>query len=666
MAAMVICAFTPLYADDAGDTTASLKSLSLEELSSVPVETVYGASKHQQNVDEAPSSVTIITRDEIQKAGYRTLAEILDSVPGLYTRYDRDYTELGVRGFNNPGDYNSSFLLLVDGHRMNVSLTGNAAIDRGFAVDVDLIERVEVIRGPGASLYGDNAFFAVINVVTRRGRDTGGAEASVSGGSLGSYDGRFGCGGVFSNGVEMVVSGSYFHSDGNPRLFYKEFDTPAQNHGIADHVDSERAGSLLTSLAWKDFALEGAVVEHMKQVPTGSFGAVFNDPRNQTLDDQAFADLKFEHPFESGLALQARLGYDYASTLGTYVENLGLPDRVVNQDNFQCQSLTGDLQLRQTFFENHTVTGGAEFVDNLQERQRNYNVEPARVYLDDRRQGMDYGLFLQEEYRILANLIFNGGVRYDDFYTCGSTVNPRLGLICQPVKGTSLKLLYGTAFRAPTPYELYYNDGGDTQIANPRLEPESITTGELVAEQQMGRHWSASASGFYNDINHLIEQTTIPPGDPNAGKIQEQNLGRASAKGLELALKGTWAGGFEGRASFSLTDARDGVTGARLVDSPADLAKLDLTAPLCPGKVFATLEWRYMSDRATLAGQTDPAYQVVNLTLFSRRLVRGLELSASVYNLFDTKYSDPGGEEHLQDLIQQNGRDWRVKATWYF
>ena len=173
LAAIVICGFSPSYAEDAQDPTAALKSLSLEELTSMRVETVYGASKHEQKVDEAPSSVTIITRDEIQKAGYRTLAEILDSVPGLYTRYDRDYTELGIRGFNNPGDYNSSFLLLVDGHRMNVSLTGNAAIDRGFAVDVDLIERVEVIRGPGASLYGDNAFFGVINVITRRGRETG-------------------------------------------------------------------------------------------------------------------------------------------------------------------------------------------------------------------------------------------------------------------------------------------------------------------------------------------------------------------------------------------------------------------------------------------------------------------------------------------------------------
>jgi iron complex outermembrane receptor protein len=666
MAALVICASLPPCAVDAVDLTAALKGLSLEELTSLQVETVYGASKHEQKVEEAPSSVTIITRDEIQKAGYRTLAEILNSVAGLYTRYDRDYTELGIRGFNNPGDYNSSFLLLVDGHRMNVALTANAAIDRGLAVDVDLIERVEVIRGPGASLYGDNAFFGVINVITRRGRDLAGGEASAFGGSLGTYDGRFSYGENLSNGVEMAVSGSYYHSDGNPRLFYKEYDTPAQNNGNAAQVDSERAGAIFTSASWKDFTLEGAVVEHMKQVPTGSFGAVFNDPRNQTKDDQAFADLKFEHQFENDLDLQARLGYDYATTIGTYVENLGLPQWVVNLDNFLSQRLTGDFQLRRTLFEKHTLTIGAQVFDNLVDRQRNYNVDPWFSYLDNTTHSLDYALFLQEEYRILTNLIFNGGVRYDNFQSFGSTVNPRLALIYQPVKGTTLKLIYGTAFRAPSPYELYYSDGGDTQISNPKLKPEKITSEEVVVEQQMGKHLSGSASGFYNDINDLIEQTTIAPGNPYAGKIQLQNLGKANAQGLELALKGTWAGGFEGRAGYSFTDAKDGITGAWLVNSPQHLVKLDLTAPLYKEKIFATLDCQIISDRITLAGKTDPSYGTVNFTLFSRQLIKGLDLSLSVYNLFNAKYSDPGGQEHLQDLIQQDGRTYQIKATYRF
>lgn len=229
-----------------------------------------------------------------------------------------------------------------------------------------------------------------------------------------------------------------------------------------------------------------------------------------------------------------------------------------------------------------------------------------------------------------------------------------------------MKLLYGTAYHAPSPNELYYNDGGISQIASPDLKPETITTYELVAEQQLGRHLSASASGFFYQIQDLIQETTLPPGNPNAGGIQLENLGSAEAKGLELALKGAWAGGFAGRASYSLTDARDGMTGARLVNSPVHLVKLNLTAPLYREKIFANLEWNFASGRKTLAGRTAAAFGTANVTLFSRELVKGLEISASVYNLLDTKYSEPGGPEHVQDLIPQDGRNFRVKLTWKF
>jgi len=650
----------------AEDASAILKSMSLEELSSIQVDTVVGASKHEQKVTEAPSSVTILTHDEIQKAGYRTLAEILNSVPGFYVRNDRNYSYLGIRGFSRPGDFDSSFLLMVDGHRVNDALTANASVDRGFAVDVDLIERVEVIRGPGASLYGDNAFFGVINVITRRGRDFGGGEVSGSGGSFGSYAERFSFGQQFSNGVELAVSGSYYQSAGNPRLFYPEFNNPTNNNGVASHQDSETAGSLFASAAWRAFTVEASYVRRTKQIPTGSYGTVFNDRRNQTQDNAAFVDLKFEHQFENDLNLQARLGYDFSSTLGTYIYDNGLPTLVANQDNFLTQRLTADLQLQRTFFDKHTVTAGAQLVDNLDEHQRNNDLNPPLVHLDDNHRGVNYGLYLQDEYRIFSNLIFNGGVRYDHFYTFGSSVHPRLALIYRPVEATSLKFLYGTAFRAPSPYELYYSDGGISQVPDPTLKPERIATYELVAEQQLGGHLTASASGFYYAIENLIQATALPPGNPNAGAIQLQNLGSANAKGLELALKGTWARGFEARASYSLTDARDGITGARLANSPLHLGKLDFTAPLYRQQIFANLGLELTGDRKTLAGQEAKGFGTVNITLLSRNLITGLEVSASVYNLFNTRYSDPGGPEHVQDLIPQDGRTFRAKLTYHF
>ncbi len=139
------------------------------------IPSVYGASRYEQKVTEAPSSVSIVTSADIKHYGYRNLGEILESVPGLYTTYDRNYSYLGMRGFARAGDYNTRVLLLVDGHRLNDAVYDQAPIGTDFPVDVDLIDRVEIIRGPSSSIYGTNAFLGVINVITKRGRDLRGS-----------------------------------------------------------------------------------------------------------------------------------------------------------------------------------------------------------------------------------------------------------------------------------------------------------------------------------------------------------------------------------------------------------------------------------------------------------------------------------------------------------
>src|SRR4030042_384257 len=179
-----------------------LTALGLEELMNI---SVYGASKYEQKLLEAPSSVTIINRNEIKKYGYRTLADILRSVRGFFVTNDRNYNYVGVRGFNRPGDYSTRILLLVDGHRLNDGLYDQAPIGTDFPVDVDLIDRVEIIRGPSSSIYGTNAFFAVINVITRKGGEVKGFELSGDAGSFNSYKGRLSYGNQWSEGPELLV-----------------------------------------------------------------------------------------------------------------------------------------------------------------------------------------------------------------------------------------------------------------------------------------------------------------------------------------------------------------------------------------------------------------------------------------------------------------------------
>ena len=162
---------------------------------------------------EAPASVTLITAKDIQEHGYRTLAAVLQSVRGFFVTNDRNYSSLGVRGFLRPGDFNSRVLLLVDGHRLNDDVYDQAMIGTEFPIDVDLIERIEVIRGPVSSLYGSNALFGVINIFTKRRRDLAGLQLAASAASFNTKQGRISYGGQLGP-LDFLMSGSFYGSRG--------------------------------------------------------------------------------------------------------------------------------------------------------------------------------------------------------------------------------------------------------------------------------------------------------------------------------------------------------------------------------------------------------------------------------------------------------------------
>src|SRR5216117_3603756 len=243
-------------AEGAQEKPADVFSLSLEDLKKL---SVTGASRREQPTAEAPSSVTIITADEVKKYGYRTLADILQSARGVYVTYDRNYSFVGVRGFNR-GDFNSRILILIDGHRINNNLSDGGFIGTEFILDADLIDKVEIISGPGSVLYGDNAFFGVINVITRKGRDLGkyGGEVSGEAASFDTYKGRATYGHKFDNGLEVLLSGSYYDSEGPKHLFFKEFNS-SQTH-VVDKGDDDAFKSAFGTLTFHDFTLQGGFI----------------------------------------------------------------------------------------------------------------------------------------------------------------------------------------------------------------------------------------------------------------------------------------------------------------------------------------------------------------------------------------------------------------------
>jgi outer membrane receptor for ferrienterochelin and colicins len=255
----------------------------------------------------------------------------------------------------------------------------------------------------------------------------------------------------------------------------------------------------------------------------------------------------------------------------------------------------------------------------------------------------------------------NVGLRHDHYTTFGGTTNPRLALIYDPVKNTTLKLLYGAAFRAPNAYELFWHQNGVTK-ANPLIQPETNKTTELVLEQYLGRYVRLTTTGFYYRVSDLISQQTDPVDD----LLVYNNAGAITAKGLELEAEGKLAKGQQGRISYTFQDSQDEQTGLPLTNSPRHLLQIHLITPLAGERLFAGLELQHIGSRRTIAGTEVSGAFVPNLTFFSEKLPKGMELSASLYNIFNTSYGDPGSEEHRQDIILQDGRNFRLKLTYRF
>ncbi len=645
----------------AQDNPRDITEIPLEELNKLEV---YSASKFSQKASEAPASISIVTAADIEHYGYRTFDDILRATTGFFITNDRNYAYLGARGFGLTGDYNSRVLVLINGHRTNDTVYGSSAVGTDFPIPMDLIDRIEIVRGPGSSLYGTNAFFAVINVIPKRGRVFDGGYVSAEAGSRQAYRGTATFGEKYDSGLEILFSGSYLNSKGYRRLYFPEFDSPETNNGIAEDADTDRSGTFFADVSFRGFSTQLVYGSREKRFPTAAFGTAFNDRRTVVEDIKWYLDFKYERTFRDSWNLLARTFIDAYDSYGSYIYDYSTGDEpllVNNRDIVHSKWWGGEAQLTRIIAGKHHLTAGTEWRYSFRANLLNYDEDEYFLYLDSDIKTTDSAVYFQGEFAARDNILLSAGVRYDHYDTFGGTTNPRVAVVYSPRKHTTAKVLYGDAFRAPNHFELFYEDNVSGK-GNPNLRPENIRTVELILEHYLSRKLRISGSAYqYKVKNQIIQEL-----DPADGLIFYRNFGTTDAHGAELELEGRDVCGLDGRLSYALQSTENQESMASLVNSPHHIAMMKLFAPWLGGRGGAGLEMRYVSSRKTLGDRHVGGFFLTNINVLYKKLLPGLDLSAGLYNVFNRKYYHPGSAEHIQDALQQDGRSFRVRLGYGF
>jgi iron complex outermembrane receptor protein len=635
-------------------------ALSLEQLLSVEIESVFGASKSLQKITEAPAAVTVVTADEIARFGWRTLADVLRNVRGFYVTNDRTYEYVGTRGFLRPGDYSTRVLLTIDGRRVNDNVFDQALIAEGFQLDLADAERIEIIRGPSSSLYGSSAFFGVVNVVTKSATAGRSADVTVGGGTLGHGEIRLRGRHTFASGVSVSGSGGETSEDGVTSLYYPEYDAADTNFGLAIGRDYLRRQNLFGRVDYRGWSFVGGYNQRRRGLPTGAYEVLFNRD-SWVLDTHGRLDASWSGHL-GGWTSTLRGSYDRYEFTGSYSydwdEEPSTP-AVDYIDRARGHWWSSEAQFSRTFSARHEVTAGVETRFNTTQRQYSYLEQPYEFLWSDDRRTTVAGFYLQDQIRVHRRLLLNLGLRQDHYAEFQDPIKPRLAAIYQPGPETTVKVMYGNAFRAPNVFESHYLIPGQW-TERPDLHPEAIRTFETIVEHYAGKRLRLSAGTFHYAVDDLIDFTNDAD-----GLLLFANLGTARASGVEAEVEAKWPSGLQTRVSYSYANARITDTSEPLSNSPRHLTQALISTPVYRN-IFASVTLQALSARLSRTGATVPAYVRPDISITSPLFSARARMSLVVNNLTNTSYCDPVGDDFAQDTVAQNGRTARLFVTWGF
>ncbi len=619
---------------------------------------VSAASKSLLSVDDAPASVTVITREELRSFGYQTLTEALQAVRGIFLSNDRIYTYIGVRGFSPPGDLNTRIAILWDGHVMNDIWAGQGYSARDLEVDLTEVDRIEVIRGPGSTLYGTGAIFAVINIVPREHLGDRHVEGTLAAGGEGGVGARL-TGAFQGSAGSVIASATGFQSTGAAL-------TDFGSSGVVEGLDGERSLGATVRAKSHGFTLSAKLNQRRKEIPSAPAGSTLGLGGTKYTDSRGFAELRYDHDF-SRVAVSARISYDASRFHGVYANNDEGPITYGEQLG-GGDWLGAELRARIRLFSGTVV--GENYLSAGAEGQGSQVYESIAPPVQDVHQRILVSGYLLDEWKIHPRLFVTAGVRIDKYLDLSILpISPRLGIVGRPYSRGVSKLVVGQSFRAPNIYETYFQDDLVSQRQAGALQPETITTFEAEHSHDLTEELRISVAGYYNLINQLIVLNKealptpacgIPIGTVQCDQFQTSGA-QVTALGAEAEIR--WQPGrftlIDATYSFVMIDGpqKDPTAASIRREAPVHLASLRALVPLYEGALRLSAQVTYQSPRGGGIGEA----LLINFGLSGD--YGHLRYFAGVQNLLDSRYMLPVASEASVSAVPQYGRTFLLQVS---
>lgn len=575
---------------------------------------VVTATRIATPVSAVGSSVTVITAEDIEAKGYRTLPDALRTVPGLSVRQSGGtgaQTSVFIRGANS-----NHTLFLLNGMNVNNPSNSNGVFDPS-QLTLDNVERIEVIRGPQSVLYGSDAIGGVINIITKDAATTPSATLTAEGGSLGTY--RVGASAEGGRGpVSARVDVSRVSTPGDNIAPGGLEDDGHQNTTVSGRLSVQAADNLDLDLfaqrLWSKTDVDGFFVDD----PTSR-----NDREQLYLQGTADATL-----FDGLWEMHVRIG----------VSDQELTSRAFTTSTFDGRIYDAGVQNDFRLSDTGTLTVGIEGeVHEATVSSAAFSGSNSII-----------SGFAQYQFEYWDDLSGTVGARIDHHDSFGTEPTYRVALAyTQPRTGTILRGTVATGFNAPSLTDQFGFFPGfpgvfDDFVGNPDLEPEKSFSWDIGVEQPLfGSQVIVGATFFRNRLTNLI---AVPPGtDFNDGVPDRvENIASALSYGLESFVRWYPVEWLDLAATHTFTRTEDRTNGGPLLRRPEQLLNIDVTVrPLDTVMLGATIQ--YVGEQADFSGTVDD-YVTIDLT-GEYRVSERLSLFARAANLMDVRVEDPLGFE---------------------